>query len=226
MTKRFVNHWGIWVDPSKPITGVISINQVSQFVSDQISITDAVDLAYIEARNEFIKEYQIHHHFHMPTDQELEEFNNEVEGLQGDWLIGSWKLDQFGKYEHDEDGEFSAIVREDVVQVTWSKYVTKCANLCSPCYPGQADVNSGEDEPEGKFLAYNLPPYAFPELAHLCANCYYCNGCRKQLLVKKIIGSVYYYHCDICNKTFKVNQDKSEFPFGEFDNGKHWQGEF
>lgn len=223
MTKRFVNHWGIWVDPSKPITGVIALNQVSQFVGDQISMSNAIDLAYIEAKNEFIREFQNKIAketgiFRMPTDQELEEFNNEVEDLQGDWLIGSWKLDQFGKYEHDEDGEFSAIVREDVVQVIWSKYVTKCSNLCSPCYPGQADVNGGEDEPGGKFLAFNLPPSAYGNI-----NYYICPECNLELSPTRIEGSIYHYECKTCGKKYSHNEDKPEFPFGEFDNGKHWQ---
>ena len=226
-TRKFINHWGVWVDPAIPVTGVISLNAVSQFVSDEICGADSIDLGYVEAKNEFITEFQRQHHFRKPTDQELEEFNDEFESSPSDYLIGSWKQDRFGKYEHDTSkGDYAAIVREDVVQVVWSKYVTKCKNLCSPCYPGQADVNSGKDEPDGVFLAYNLPPDAYQgEVEELPKDYAYCPKCEKAIPPKKIVGSVYYYQCPDDGYTFKTDQDKPEFPFGEFDDGKHWQGD-
>jgi hypothetical protein len=31
-----INHWGIWLDPEIPITGVISNNSCVQFISDEM----------------------------------------------------------------------------------------------------------------------------------------------------------------------------------------------
>ena len=33
------NHWGIWVDPELPITGVVSNNEIVQFIIKTSSIT-------------------------------------------------------------------------------------------------------------------------------------------------------------------------------------------
>ena len=68
------------------------------------------------------------------------------------WLIGDWIKDENGLYDFDPAGEYAAIVNESTTQVIYSKYTRKCL-LCSPCYPGQADL----DNP-GEFLAYDIPP--------------------------------------------------------------------
>ena len=75
-------------------------------------------------------------------------------------LIGDWKIitSKDGKiqYEPDETGEFSAIVTDSTfncIQVVWSKYTTKVRAWCSPCFPHQADLDSGEGEIE----CYTLP---------------------------------------------------------------------
>src|SRR6266545_2379627 len=83
-------------------------------------------------------------------------------GESGDKLIGFWKKDeQSGLYEPDETKEYAAIVRSDVVQVVWSQRTVRVPAMCSPCYPGQADLDSGEVTNslpgyEGH-LAYTLP---------------------------------------------------------------------
>ena len=161
MDNNMVNHWGKWVDKTEPVTGVISINDVCQFVCDECC--NGLDLNYEQAEQEFLQGFQENHGGADPTDEDWNDFNSEMEMCEsGDTLIGDWIKDSDGLYDADrENGEYAAIVRESVVQVVWSKYVIKCKNLCSPCYPGQADVNSGNDEPDGEFLAYNLPPEAY-----------------------------------------------------------------
>jgi hypothetical protein len=73
---------------------------------------------------------------------------------QGTVLIGSWiKVD--GKYEPDKSGEYAAIVNETTTQVVWSRHTKRCA-LCSPCYPGQADLDTLPGK-YGDILAYCLP---------------------------------------------------------------------
>jgi len=131
------NHWGIWVDPEIPITGIISNNLIVQFLSDEMY--NGIDLDW----EEFIQSDDY------DPDEEYDLFES------SNWLIGDWIKDKDGLWDYDPDGEYAAIVREDVTQVIFSKY-TKRAGLCSPCYPGQAD-----NESDGEFLAYDLPPEAY-----------------------------------------------------------------
>lgn len=81
-------------------------------------------------------------------------------------LIGDWKIitnkDGSIQYEPDENGEFSAIVNSSsfsTIQVVYSKFTTKVRAFCSPCFPNQADLDSGE----GDILCYTLPDYLLPE---------------------------------------------------------------
>lgn len=60
------------------------------------------------------------------------------------YLIG-YKLDQeTGLYDVDTEAEYSAIVTETYIQVTYSKYTTLCAP-CSPCFPFQNDLETPGD---------------------------------------------------------------------------------
>lgn len=138
MTSKVINHWGKWINSDIPVTGVISNNAIVQFIADEIS-TNGIDLSW----EEFIKsdEYD--------PEEEYDFFES------GDWLIGDWLQDEDGKYYPNPEGEYSAIVREDVTQVVYSKY-TKRGNVCSPCYPGQIDLDS-----KGDFLAYDIPPEGY-----------------------------------------------------------------
>ena len=135
------NHWGIWVDPEMPITGVISNNLIVQFISDEMY--DCIDLDYEE---------------HLKSNDHNDNDCNCLdhwESYDSTFLIGDWIKDKDGLYDYDPNGEYAAIVRESTTQVVYSKY-TKRAGLCSPCYPGQAD-----NESTGKFLAYDLPKEAY-----------------------------------------------------------------
>lgn len=154
-----INHWGKLVNPEEPITGVISLNDVSQFVSDEMS--NGTNLTANEAEHEY-RQAHIDHYHRKPNAISMQKFWDQWEDQPSDtWIIGDWIEYEAGHYEPDKTGEYAAIVNESTIQVVWSKYVTKVKNLCSPCYPGQADVNSGKDEEEGRFLAYNLPPEAY-----------------------------------------------------------------
>ena len=79
------------------------------------------------------------------------------EKLIGDWTI---IIDKDGsvKYEVDKSGEFAAIVTSSTfncVQVVWSKHTASVNSMCSPCFPGQADLDSGD----GEIVCYTLPDY-------------------------------------------------------------------
>jgi hypothetical protein len=126
-------HWGKWVDSEDAITGVIQNNNV-EFLSEDIY--KGIDLDY----EKYVKEH--------PDEEDIDwESDNDT------YIIGSWKKGEDGKYEPDkENGEYAAIVDEIYTQVVWSKFTKRC-NLCSPCYPGQGDLDS-----EGIYLTYTLPP--------------------------------------------------------------------
>lgn len=74
----------------------------------------------------------------------------------GGRIFGNWKKNSDGLWEPDKEKEFAAILTSssfNCVQVVWSKFTTKVRAICSPCFPGQADLDSGE----GEILAYCLP---------------------------------------------------------------------
>ena len=151
----------------EPITGVISSNKVAwEFVDNEICPTceeieeeimkcdtcpecggDLLQISpdYVECE-ECLEEYDM--------DGNLER----IECSDHTKLIGDWIKDADGLYAPDEKGEFAAIVTSssfNCVQVVWSKWTTNVRAMCSPCFPGQADLDSGE----GNIVAYTLPDY-------------------------------------------------------------------
>lgn len=128
---QVVNHWGKWVQSDQPVTGVLQLNHAPEWVFDEMSC-QGVGLACATCG-----------------------FGNRDNGCDNcepaqDSLIGAWKRKK-GLYEPDPKGDYSAIVREDVIQVVLSK-TTRTGALCSPCYPGQVDLDT-----PGEFLGYCLP---------------------------------------------------------------------
>ncbi len=77
-------------------------------------------------------------------------------GATHEYLIGFVKVGN--EYHPDLTADYSAIVRETVTQVVASRYVQPC-NRCSPCYPGQGDL----DTPGSDYMAYTLPPDVWGE---------------------------------------------------------------
>ena len=137
----------------EPITGVISANNVAwECVDEEICPTCE------EVYEEIIEKQRSCSCNGEGCDlcEEInEEFDN-VECFDHSKLIGDWKKDEDGYYIPDEEKEFSAIVTSSTfncVQVIWSKWTTNVRNMCSPCFPGQADLDSGA----GNIVAYTLP---------------------------------------------------------------------
>ena len=139
-----INHWGKWIDSESPVTGVLSSNSIAwEFVDNEICLD--CEQAYKEFENGT-------HECEYGDDCNCADFL-ECDSSH-DKIIGDWKIDtKDGKYDVDKTGEFAAIVRETTIQVVWSKFIAKGAP-CSPCYPGQIDLDS-----TGEFLAYTLPDY-------------------------------------------------------------------
>lgn len=128
-----INHWGKWIDSESPVTGVQAINRAPQALFDELG--NSISLGCIDC--ELLRE---------------DEGGCDCCESSGPQLVGSWKKDAAGQYAPDpESGDYAAIVREDVVQVLYSQKTRRGA-VCSPCYPGQVDLDS-----PGEFLAYCLP---------------------------------------------------------------------
>lgn len=139
---KVVNHWGKWVDSENPITGVVTNNQVEWLMEE---VDRGIDITLAEAVEDYKQEFP-----NANDDQIAEEFEF-WDSSTDTILIGSWRKDSEGKYEPDPTGEYAAIVGEIYTQVVYSKVTKRCA-LCSPCYPGQGDLESA-----GEFLTYDLP---------------------------------------------------------------------
>jgi hypothetical protein len=168
MTPNVMFHWGVWISQDTPITGAASCNSV-EWIYEETDYGDAINLSYDNAWEEFKREkivewlalFPDNEEFSpmdkIPTDELIEEwrdeFNNLYEGSGETFLVGQWELDANGQYEPAKECEFAAVVDYDtnVIQVVQSKYVARCA-LCSPCYPGQGDLDN-----EGEWWAYDLP---------------------------------------------------------------------
>ena len=139
---KVMNHYGKYVFSDTPVTGVIS-NNTPEFLMEELN--DSIDLDYIEF------ESSIENDDSLDDDEKANAL--EMYESMGDntLLIGDWIQDDDGKYDYNPDGEYAAIMRESVTQVVYSKFTRRGA-LCSPCYPGQVDLDS-----PGEFLAYDLP---------------------------------------------------------------------
>lgn len=139
------NHYGVWVDEKTPITGVISSHNVEWIHNE---VYDSIDLlleSHIAECNDCLND----------LDCDILEYWE----LDGDntILIGKWFKNNDGLYEPDSEGEYSALWSGNIIQVVHSKFVSR-NTLCSPCYPGQADIPSN-----GDYLSFDLPPDLYGE---------------------------------------------------------------
>ncbi len=139
---KTVNHWGKWVNSEEPVTGVISNNSIAwEFIDDEICLDCE------QAFKEFEDGTHTCEDGEDCTCEDFIECDSSHDKIIGDWILDT----KTGQYEPDKNGEFAAIVRECETQIVFSKY-TKRGALCSPCFPGQVDLDSS-----GEFLGYDLP---------------------------------------------------------------------
>lgn len=135
------NHYGHTVDSEVPTTGVVSSNS-PEFINDDL--LNAIDYdceMYILEHEEGADDY----------------YNDEPT-----YLIGFKRCENDKtKFEEDENAEYSAICTNQYTQITRSGWTCRVA-LCSPCYPGQGDL-----ETAGGYLAYTLPPKVWGSTDHL-----------------------------------------------------------
>lgn len=135
---------------SEPITGVCAGRKVAYFYEES---HDGISLTWLAAEAEYRLENGLDEDDDLPDD-----FYDGGFGIGEELLVGQWKQGEDGKYEPDTEDpgfEYAAIYDSDtdVCQVVASKWVAGVAAMCSPCYPGQADLDSGP----GEIKAYCFP---------------------------------------------------------------------
>ena len=162
---------------SEPITGVVSMSSLCDWVWDEI---------YVDGINLSIEEYQ--QQWKVDRRAELEngdegEFSEEdwseledaedndvypqsmydgYESYEEEFLWGDWGFNKSTQKYFDFDGPegFSAIVGwlggAPILHVIRSKTIKRYSSMCSPCCPGQADIDSGEAE-------VGIPTFTLPD---------------------------------------------------------------
>lgn len=132
----------------QPVTGVISWWNLAEFVLDEL-IDSGIDVLWESYKKECESEL---------VGEELDHALEFAEFDSTDVLVGFMYDEKTDQYDIDPDAEFSAIVSNGngcpTVQVVKSKHTTRVKAYCSPCYPNQADLDSGK----GDILTYTLPP--------------------------------------------------------------------
>lgn len=134
------NHWGITVNSEVPITGVVNASR-----PEWLYMENGINLEFEDHIKKCSNEY---HDFC-------------CEDSVNDTILIGYIKDNTGKYVFDKKAEYSAIISEVYAQITQSRYVSRCA-LCSPCYPGQGDLDT-----KGDYMTFTLPPDIWGEAEHL-----------------------------------------------------------
>jgi len=134
-------HWGVYVNSEEPIIGVL-LAKDPEFLLE-IACDYGIDLAWEE---------------HLKECQEEEHDFCEIEET---FLLIGFRQRPDGKYEPDTKAVCSVVIEGIYAQVVRSRYTSR-AELCSPCFPGKADLGT-----PGEYLAYTLPPDLWGDTAHL-----------------------------------------------------------
>lgn len=158
------NHYGCSVDSEKPVVGVVT-NHQPEFLCEDIS-SHGIDidleeyLSSCESGNDEeavvdiwesgamivgFKEWDYKTHFSNPD-------MTTADVLAFIYQFQPWAIVVGDKvFVPDDVWDYQAICGDVCTQVLKSKFVQR-ASLCSPCFPGQADLDT-----PGDFLTYTLP---------------------------------------------------------------------
>ena len=160
-----VNHWGKWVTSDVPVTGVMSVHNIAwEFMDDEQCLTceamykeieDMTDCPECEGRLTDDGTECSECGWYKENEYEFIECDSSHEKIFGDAWVLDTKTNKYDVAENKEGLEFAAILNESTVQVVWSKYIVEGKRLCSPCFPGQVDL----DSEDGDFSSYTLPEY-------------------------------------------------------------------
>jgi len=126
------NHYGVIVDSEVPVIGVVPVT-TPEWLQEDID-SQSIDLGWLE---------------HLKSCPKPEHYD--CERASGCYLIG-FEVNDDDEFCIDDGAEYSAVIGETYCFVHKSRWVQRCA-LCSPCFPGQGDLES-----KGDYLTYTLPP--------------------------------------------------------------------
>ena len=152
-------------------TGVISIHSFDINMLDQM-ISDGIDLGW----RQYVREQGID-----PDSPEADKVECDGDLEDNTYLYGLIPTDNEDpfievdedKYDLDPEKDFAAILRMDsqVIQIIHSKFYVDGCNICSPCYPGQANLNeSGSEQGYAPPPEYLLSNDVIPESVWLIGN--------------------------------------------------------
>lgn len=160
-----------------PVTGVTNLNEsAADWFWDYTY--QGIEPAYDIARVDFIRDFRranvdseeyagepeaLEAAAEEYANRQLENWESDCMILVGDWVQVDTDHNGYPVYDINEEGEngWAGIYRRDsgnILQVLWSKFAMM-AHYCSPCYPGQGDL----DTPGDAYLAYCLPPDEWDE---------------------------------------------------------------
>ena len=129
---------------------VVGVMRCTQAVWEE-ALSNGIDLSYEAFEQDYWAEYGCEPPENVLDSLEIDEPN---------YIFGDWQKGSDGMYDYvpmcNEYG-YAAVLGwlggAPIVHVVWSDTVRAVNSMCSPCCPGQADLDSGE----GEILAYALP---------------------------------------------------------------------
>ena len=138
---------------SVPYTGVMTATAA---VFEECEYGNGIDLTWEAVVDQYMQEHGLTSEADIPDNA-----FDWVEINEPEYIIGDWEKDEDGVYDHRprcKGAGYAAILSwlggAPIVHVVWSETVRGVRAMCSPCCPGQADLDSGE----GDIEAYALPP--------------------------------------------------------------------
>ena len=143
----------------KPIPGNAYLNSEKFFWiwEDYIHTGDCVDVSLEIAEMDYRTENGL-----SDDDEIPDEWYESLEFDENEYLIGDWEKNSDGLYEIvpncNGQGFAASIVwlgGAPLVVVEWSTTIEHVRALCSPCCPGQANLDSGT----GNIAAYTIPDW-------------------------------------------------------------------
>lgn len=137
----------------EPLPGVMNATQA--FFDECFYGDSSIDLSW----EMFCREYRLTHD--LPEDAEIPDEICEVfEDDEPNYLIGDWDQDKDGLYFVSPNcngmgfaARLGYLGGAPLITVHWSKFTRHVRAMCSPCCPGQADLDSGD----GNIEAYAPP---------------------------------------------------------------------
>lgn len=142
------------------VPGVVDVSKLADWFWDEVC-GGGINLTEEAARQDFIAEYESVNDTY-PIGDAWDDYVYEAD--EEEYLIGGWEMVK-GKYQPVNGEGFSAIVQwlggAPIVTVVAGSYYTTVCSMCSPCCPGQADLDSGYHE--GGYACYSLPSEFYRE---------------------------------------------------------------